>query len=106
MQANESPTLKEHSGLVQTTFTCSIGMLTDDQIDLRLLRDLDPDHDSLRKVPARYVSERLGWLVRQGYIVSQAYHPDWMEHKSICRIRYRRSPAGNVRFMELLRQFL
>ena len=80
--------------------------MTDDKIDLLLLRHLDPDHESLHQAPAHQVSARLGWMIRQGYIISCALSPEWMEHEAIQRVGYRRSSSGNERFIVLLEQFI
>ena len=76
--------------------------MTDEKIELLLLRHLDPDHEELGPAPVRQVTERLGWLVRQGYIVTADPPPAWMDHGAIRGVCFRRSAAGSARLMELL----
>ncbi len=78
--------------------------MTDDKIDLLLLRHLDPEHEDLREAPTNLVAARLAWLIRQGYLLQGDQLPKWMQHEAIQQPGCLRSLSGSLYLRKLLAQ--
>jgi hypothetical protein len=77
--------------------------MTLDQIDLLLLKYLDPTYSG---IPDRYFEEvqrRFAQLVADGYIHRTSVSDEWMRHPSVIGFAYMRTESGMRRLEELLR---
>jgi hypothetical protein len=77
-------------------------IMTPEQIDLLLLKYLDPTYNGIPEARLEEVQKRFEQLVADGYIHRTSVSEDWMRHPSVIGFAFMRTESGMRRLEALL----